>query len=185
MLKRRQAAGLQDGRDPSRLDLKQQVSDKRRLEAGLTPGDHDLGDLLDRCVILFQGFVEQVSSGGSDPDHLQGLGGTFFQAIPAGVAALMVNFQPFIALVEAALGANLIALLAVDAHLRVPMELRSLGMVQAGTAPGGWERMTLEDDLGVNLFPAQNGEMSDFQDGPLSGGLYPRGGCVGVCHLFT
>lgn len=46
VLKRRQTAGLQDGRDPSRLDLKQQVSDKRRLEARLTPGDHDLADFL-------------------------------------------------------------------------------------------------------------------------------------------
>jgi len=129
--------------------------------------------------------MQQVSSGGSDPDHLQSLGRTFFQALTAGVAALMINFQSLIALVEAAFGAHLIALLAVDAHLSVPMELRSLGMVQGRTAPGGWERMPFEDDLGVNLFPVQNREMSDFQDGPLSGGLYPRGWSAGVCHLLA
>ena len=61
----------------------------------------------------------------------------------------MVNFQPLIALVEASLGANLVALLAVDAHFRVPVQFGTPAMVQGGTAPKGWEGVPFEDDLGV------------------------------------
>lgn len=185
VFKKSQAAGLEDRRDPGLLDLKQQLRDKRSLGARLTASERNPGDLSGCGVILFQGLMQQIPGGGSDPDHLQSRGWAFFEAFSAGVTALMVNFQPLIALVEASLGANPVALLAVDAHFWVPVEFGILRMVQVGTAPGGWEWVPFEDDIGVKFFPFPTGEMPDFQDRPLYGRLHRLGGCVVLCHLLT